>query len=400
MRFNAFVLLSGIERGFKTMELTSEQKMIKEMVGKLAREKIESLSSKADTDGHPSPEIIGCLAKNGLLKMALPEKYGGTEANYTTVALVVEEMARFDASTAMILFVTESLIFILKDWGSEAQKDYFFSKMSSGNKINAFSLTEPNFGSESASIQTKAVLDGDYYVINGNKIFVTNGSIADFILVFVRTGEGRRHKGLSALIVEKDDTPGFSVGKHEEKMGLRGADLSELVFNDAKVPKENLLGGPGKGWDILTGSGADMRAYGPGAMAVGLAQGALDYTIKYSKERIQFGVPISDHQAIRFMLADMAIQIEAARSLLYRSTAFLDSNSEDKKFRSRLVSSTKCFASDVAMRVTTDAVQILGGYGVAPEYHLVRLLNDAMELFPATGTTQIMKIIQAGEILK
>jgi len=221
------------------MDFTDEQKMIKAMVGKLAKDKIEPLVKEADVSGHSSIEIVRLLAKNDLLKMAIPEKYGGIGANYTTIAMVVEEMAKLDASTAMIIFVTQTLIQILKQWGSEEQKDRFFGKMSAGDKINAFSLTEPNYGSESAAIQTKAVLNGDHYVINGTKIFVTNGDIADFVLVFVRTGEGKRHRGLSALIVEKDNTPGFSVGKHEDKFGLRGADLAELIFEEAKVHKNN-----------------------------------------------------------------------------------------------------------------------------------------------------------------
>lgn len=380
------------------MYFTDEQKMIQEMVGKLAKEKIEPLVKEADVKGHSSPEIVRLIAENDLLKMAIPEKQGGIGANYTTIAMVVEEMARVDASTAMILFVTQSLIQILKQWGNEEQKDYFFGKMSSGDKVNAFSLTEPNYGSESAAIQTKAVLDVDHYVVNGTKIFVTNGDIADFILVFVRTGEGDRHRGLSALVVEKG-TPGFSVGKHEDKLGLRGSDLSELIFEDARVPRENLIGQPGKGWDVLISGGADMRAYGPGAMALGLAQGALDYAVDYAKQRVQFGGPLSELQAIRFMLADMSIQVEAARSLLYRTTALMDSASVDKRLRSRLVSSSKCFASDVAMRVTTDAVQILGGYGVMKDYPVERMMRDAKMIQIFDGSNQIQRVIVARNLL-
>ena len=380
------------------MYFTDEQKMIQEMVGKLAKDKIEPLVKEADVKGHSSPEIVRLIAENDLLKMAIPEKQGGIGANYTTIAMVVEEIARVDASTAMILFVTQSLIQILKQWGNEEQKDYFFGKMSSGDKVNAFSLTEPNYGSESAAIQTKAVLDGDHYVVNGTKIFVTNGDIADFILVFVRTGEGERHRGLSALVVEKG-TPGFSVGKHEDKLGLRGSDLSELIFEDARVPRENLIGQPGKGWDVLISGGADMRAYGPGAMALGLAQGALDYAVDYAKQRVQFGGPLSELQAIRFMLADMSIQVEAVRSLLYRTTALMDSASVDKGLRSRLVSSSKCFASDVAMRVTTDAVQILGGYGVMKDYPVERMMRDAKMIQIFDGSNQIQRVIVARNLL-
>ncbi|MFH1242066.1 MAG: acyl-CoA dehydrogenase family protein [Pseudomonadota bacterium] len=338
---------------------TDEQRMIQETVGKLAREKIAHLAGAADQAGRSSPEVLQLLKDNGLLKISLPERYGGIGADHTTIAAVIEEMAKVDASTAMIIFATQTLIMVLRKWGTEGQKESFFGRMSPGDKVNAFSLTEPNHGSESASIQTRAVLDRDSYVVNGTKIFVTNGDIADFVLLFVRTGEGERHKGLSALVVEKDMN-GFSVGKHEDKVGLRGSDLAELVFQDARVPRENLVGEPGKAWHILTTTAADMRAYGPGAMAVGLAQGALDYAVSYARLRVQFGVPISRHQGIRFMLADMSIQIEAARSLLYRTTKFLDSDPPDRNKRSRLTSAAKCFASDVAMRVTVDAVQVLG----------------------------------------
>lgn len=381
------------------MNFTDEQKMIQETVGKLTKDKIEPLVKTADVSGRSSPDIVKLLAENGLLKMALPEAYGGIGANHTTIAMVVEEISRVDASTAMILFATQSLIQILKQWGTEEQKDRYFGKMSSGDKINAFSLTEPNYGSESAAIKTKAVLKGDHYVINGTKIFVTNGDMADFILVFVRTGEGARHKGLSALIVEKDTTPGFSLGKHEDKLGLRGSDLVELIFEDAKVDRSNLLGKPGGGWDILMTGAADMRAYGPGAMAVGLAQGALDYAVSYAKQRVQFGGPISGLQAIRFMLSDMSIQVEAARSLLYRTTALMDAGSDDKRLRSRLVSSTKCFASDVAMSVTTDAVQVLGGYGVMKDYPVERMMRDAKMIQILDGSNQIQRIIVARNLL-
>ena len=380
------------------MDISDEQRMIQEMVRKLARNDVAPLSKKADISGCSSPEIIRILAENGLLRMALPEQYGGIGADHTTIALVVEEMARVDASAAMILFVTQALIKILDQWGSEEQKERFFGKMSSGDKINAFSLTEPNYGSESAAIQTRAVLDGDHYTVNGAKIFVTNGDIADYVLVFVRTGEGERHKGLSALIVEKG-TRGFSVGKHEDKLGLRGSDLVELIFDDARVPSENRIGRPGQGWEILTTGGADMRAYGPGAMATGLAQGALDYAVNYAKQRVQFGKPIGNLQAIGFMLADMAIQVEAARSLLYRTTALMDTGVDNRTLRSRLVSATKCFASDVAMKVTTDAVQVLGGYGVMKDYPVERMMRDAKMIQIFDGSNQIQRRIVAGTLL-
>lgn len=379
-------------------QFTDEQKMIKEMVERLGRDEIGPLTEAADATGYSSPEIVRHLAGNGLLKMSLPTEYGGIDADYTTIAAVVEELAKVDASAAMIVFVNQTVIQILRDWGNEAQKAEFFGRMSSGDKINAFSLTEPGFGSESGSIQTRAVREKEHYVVNGTKIFVSNGDIADFVALMVRTGEGERHRGLSALIVEKG-TEGFLVGKHENKLGLRGIDLAELIFEDARVPKENLVGQRGKGWDILMTTAADFRAYGPGAMAVGLAQGALDYAVTYAKERVQFGVPIANHQAIRFMLADMCIKIEAARSLLYRTTMTMDAGSSMSFSRGRLTSATKCFASDVAMEVTTDAVQVLGGYGVMKDYPVERMMRDAKMIQIFDGSNQIQRVIVAKGLL-
>jgi alkylation response protein AidB-like acyl-CoA dehydrogenase len=338
------------------------------------------------------------MADAGLLVMALPEEHGGIGADFTTTALAVETMARVDASAAMILFVTQCFIHVMRQWGNEEQKNRLFGRMAPGDKINAFSLTEPNYGSESASIQTRAIPEGANYRLTGTKIFVTNGDIADFVLVFARTGEGPKHLGLSAFVVEKGTT-GFSVGKHEDKLGLRGSDLAELIFDNAAVPGRNLVGSPGQGWEILTSGAADIRAYGPGAMAVGLGQGALDYAARYAESRIQFGRPISELQAVRFMLADMCIQVEAARSLLYRTTAFMDSGSKDRDMRTRLISATKCFNSDMAMRVTTDAVQILGGYGVMKDYPVERMMRDAKMIQIFDGSNQIQRVIVAKTLL-
>lgn len=377
------------------IQFTDEQRMIKATIRQLSTDRIAHLAKDADASGHTSPEIVSLLAKIDLLNMALPEKYGGIDADYTTTAAAVEEMAKVDASTAMIVFVNQAVIHILKQWGNEEQKERFFSQMATGDKINAFSLTEPDHGSEAASIQTRAELDGDHYIVNGTKIFVTNGTIADHLLVFVRTGNEEGHRGVSALIVEKD-TPGFALGKREEKLGMRGSDLAELIFEDARVPKQNLVGGPGKGWDILMTAAADMRAYGPGAISVGLSSGAMKLATEYAQQRIQFGKLISELQSIRFMLADMSMQIDAARALLYHTTIYMDSTAPGKnRLRSRLGSSIKCFASDVAMRVTTDAVQILGGYGVMKDYPLERMMRDAKMIQIFDGSNQIQRVIVA-----
>ena len=377
------------------IQFTDEQRMIKATIRQLATEKIAPLAKDADASGHTSSEIVRLLATIDLLNMALPQEYGGIDADYTTTAAAVEEMAKVDASTAMITFVNQAFIHILKQWGNEEQKERFFGQMATGDKINAFSLTEPDHGSEAAEIQTSAELDGDHYIVNGTKIFVTSGTVADHVLVFVRIGTEKGYKGVSALIIEKD-TPGFTVGKREEKLGMRGSDLAELTFKDARVPKQNLVGGPGKGWDILMTAAADMRAYGPGAISVGLSRGAMKMAAEYAQQRIQFGKPISKLQSIRFMLADMSMQIDAARALLYRTTSYMDSTAPGRdRLRSRLGSSVKCFASDVAMRVTTDAVQILGGYGVMKDYPLERMMRDAKMIQIFDGSNQIQRVIVA-----
>ncbi len=380
------------------IHFTEEQKMIQQMVRKLAKEKVEPRAAEIDeTDEFPW-DIAKVFGEHGLLNLVLPEEYGGINAGNTTLCIVIEELSKASAACALMVFTTQGLTNVFVKTANDEQKKRFYPIFGLGNKISAFVLTEPNYGSDAASMQTKAVLNGDSYIFNGNKIFISTGEVADFYLVFARTGPGEKAKGVSAFVIEKG-TPGLSFGKKENKMGLRGNPLVELVFEDAKVPKENLLGERGEGWKILANYGNLMRTWGAASVSLGIAQGALDFAAKYSKERIQFGTPIANFQAIQFMLADMAMLTEAARSLIYRTSGIIDKGTEPTSKIEPMTSMAKCFSSDMAMKVTTDAVQILGGYGYTKDYPLERMMRDAKGVQIFDGTNQIQRIIISRRLL-
>jgi alkylation response protein AidB-like acyl-CoA dehydrogenase len=298
-----------------------------------------------------------------------------------------------------MIFSTQSAIRVIRATGNEAQKKKFFTGFSRGDRLGAFALSEPGYGSDAGNLQTKAVLQGDNYIMNGTKIFTTTGDVAHYYLTFVRTGPGERAKGISAFIVEKG-TSGFTIGKKENKMGLRGSITTELIFEDAVVPKGNRLGKEGEGWRILTEVGNQMRVWGVASVSLGLAEGAYEYALKYAQQRKQFGRPIADFQAVRFMLADMKIGIEATRSLIWRTAMMIDQNLGSKKEQETMVCVSKCFASDMALRVTTDAVQILGGYGYMKEYPVERMMRDAKATQIIDGTNQIQRVIVSRNILR
>ena len=371
---------------------TDEQKMMQEMVRKLVKDKVAPRAAEIDeTDEFPW-DIAKIFGENGLLNLVLPEEYGGVNANNTTLCIVIEEIAKVSPACGLTVFTTQALLNVLVRGGNEEQKKRFYPKFASGDKICAFVLTEPNAGSDAASIQTKAILKDDHYIFNGNKIFISTGEVSDFYLVFAMTRPGERAKGMSAFIVEKG-TNGFSFGKKENKMGLRGNPTVELIFEDAPVPKENLLGEEGQGWKILIEYGNLMRTWGAASTSLGIAQGALEYATEYAKERAQFGRPIASFQAIQFMLADMAILTEAARSLIYRASWMIDQETEPFSRIEPMVSMAKCFTTDAAMKVTTDAVQILGGYGYTKDYPVERMMRDAKGVQIFDGTNQIQRVI-------
>jgi alkylation response protein AidB-like acyl-CoA dehydrogenase len=376
--------------------LTEEQRIMKETVRKLAIEKLEPRASAIDRDGEFPWDILKILGENGLLQLPMPEKYGGIDADTKTLCMVVEELARFCTTSSTLVCIQGSNIKVISKGGNEEQKDRFFKGLSSGDRITAFALTEPGAGSDVGSMKTRAILEGDTYILNGTKCFISCGEVADYIPLFALTDPEKRLKGgVSAFILEKE-TPGFRIGKSEEKMGARGVPASELIFEDAKIPKENLLGEPGEGLNIAL-SAINLTRLTVGSQAIGIAQGALDYAVGYTKQRVQFGKPIATYQGIQFKLADMAIQLEASRSLLYRTAFMADEGDAGVE---GLSSMAKCYASDVAVNVTLEAVKALGGYGYMKEYPVERRMRDAISCLFMEGTGEIQRLNIARYLLK
>ncbi len=375
-------------------QLTDEQRMIQSMVRDFAEKDIKPLAEEIDREERVPTESIRKMGELGLLGMVVPKEYGGSGTDYVSYAIATMEIARVCASTAALLSGANSLnCWPILEYGTEEQKQKYLVPMASGKTYGCFGLTEAGAGSDIGGVRTKAELEGDEYVINGNKLFITSGSIADTLTIFARTGEDPT-RGLSAFLVEKE-AEGFSVGKVEEKLGIRGTPTVELVFEDCRIPKENLLGEEGQGFKIAL-STLDGGRIGIAACAVGVAQGCMELSVQYSKEREQFGQPISNFQAIQWKLADMATQTEAARLLLYRAAA-----KKDRGERYTTESSmAKLFASEIATKIAIDAVQIHGGYGYTKEYAVERFMRDVkvFELFE--GTSEIQRLVIARSLLK
>lgn len=375
-------------------QLTDEQRMIQSMVRDFAEKEVKPLAAEIDREERVPTESIRKMGELGLLGMVVPKEYGGSGTDYVSYAIATMEIARVCASTAALLSGANSLnCWPILEYGTEEQKQKYLVPMASGKTYGCFGLTEAGAGSDIGGVRTKAELEGDEYVINGNKLFITSGSIADTITIFARTGEDPT-RGLSAFLVEKE-TEGFSVGKVEEKLGIRGTPTVELIFEDCRIPKENLLGEEGQGFKIALRT-LDGGRIGIAACAVGVAQGCMELSVQYSKEREQFGQPISNFQAIQWKLADMATQTEAARLLLYRAAA-----KKDRGERYTTESSmAKLFASEIATKIAIDAVQIHGGYGYTKEYAVERFMRDVkiFELFE--GTSEIQRLVIARSLLK
>ncbi|HHU62875.1 MAG TPA: acyl-CoA dehydrogenase [Clostridiales bacterium] len=375
--------------------LTEEQEMIKDLAKRIADEKIAPVALEYDEKGIFPRDIVNILAQSDLCGVYIPEEYGGLGGGIFEMALVVEELSRACGGIALAFAGTGLGIYPVILFGNEQQKEKYLPDIASGKKLAAFGLTEADAGSDAAGIQTTATKDGDYYILNGTKQWITNGGEADIYTVIAATDKTKGSRGFSAFIVEKD-TPGFSFGKKEEKMGIRASATRELIFEDCKIPKENLLGREGMGF-IVAMKTLDRTRPGVAAQAVGIAQGAFDKAVKYSRERHQFGQPISSFQAIQHMLADMAIQIEAARALVYATCRTIDAGAKNFSKESAMC---KVFASDVAMKVTTDAVQIFGGYGYMKEYPVEKMMRDAKITQIYEGTNQIQRNIIALELIK
>ncbi|MBW6515069.1 MAG: acyl-CoA dehydrogenase family protein [Candidatus Cloacimonetes bacterium] len=374
---------------------TEEQLEIREITRKVAEEKIKPVREKYDEEGIFPWDIVEVFAQTDLFAILIPEEYGGISGKVVDLCIVTEELCRVCAGISLSLGASGLGLYPILLSGSEEQKQKFLPAIAEGKRLAAFALTEANAGSDAGAIETTATLDGDHYVLNGTKQWITNGGEAEVYTVFAMTDKTKGARGASCFIVEKD-TPGFSFGKKENKMGIRASATSELIFEDCRVPKENLIGKEGFGFMIAMKTFDKSRPM-VAAQAIGIAQGAYEEAVKYSKERNQFGKPISSFQAIQFMLADMATQIEAARALVFATAKMIDEGS--KKY-SKESAMCKYFASDMAMKVTTDAVQILGGYGYMKEYPVEKMMRDAKITQIYEGTNQIQRSIVASHLLK
>ncbi len=375
--------------------LTEEQEIFRKTIREFAEKEIMPRAQEIDQKGEFPWDIIEKMAALGLMGLPFPEEYGGAGGDAISYAIAVEEIARASGSVAITYSAHISLactpIYL---FGTEEQKRKYLVPLARGEKIGAFGLTEPGAGSDAAAIKTRAVLDGDEWVINGQKIFITNGSVADVVVIAAVTDPAKGKKGISNFIIEKG-TPGFRIGREEDKMGLRGSVTSELIFENCRVPKENLLGQEGEGYKqfLITLDGGRI---GIGAMAVGLGMAALEAAVKYAKERVQFGQPIAEFQAIQWMLADMATELEAARLLVYRAAWLKE---QGRRF-TKEAAMAKLFASEAAVRACYKAIQIHGGYGYTRDYPVERLYRDARLTTIGEGTSEIQRLVIARHILE
>jgi alkylation response protein AidB-like acyl-CoA dehydrogenase len=377
--------------------LTAEQREIRELVRTLARERIAPRAAEIDKTAEFPWDVVELYRENGLFGLMFDEAYGGVGASALMTLIAIEEVSKYCATSGLILAVQELGALGIKLVGSEEQKQRFLPRLASGEWLAAYALTEAGSGSDSAAMTTEARLDGDAYVLNGSKRFITNAGVAHLYVCFAKTDKGAGHGGITAFAVEAD-TPGFQVGRIEPKLGIKGSTTGELFFDGCRVPAGNRLGGEGEGFPLAMRV-LDRSRPGIAAQAVGLAQGATDYALEYAKGRETFGEPIAKHQLVAGMLADMETRCEAARRLLYRCGAVIDSGAEGAEL-TKLSAMTKLFCSDVAMAVTTDAVQVLGGYGYMQEYPVERMLRDAKITQIYEGTNQIQRLVIAREMLK
>ncbi len=374
---------------------SDEEAMILEVVRQLVAEKVAPRAAEIDERGEYPQDIKELFAQNDLLGIPFPAEYGGLGGSFLTYVKVVEEIAKACAASSLIVAVQELGALPILIGGNEAQKRKYIPKVASGEFVAAYALTEAGSGSDAAgSMRTKAEKRGNKYILNGTKIWITQGTVADVICVFAVTDAGKGPGGISAFIVEKS-FPGFNVGKIEKKMGIRGSPTVELVFEDCEVPAENLLGNEGEGFKIAM-KVLDKSRPGIAAQALGIAAGALDYAVQYSKERMAFGKPIGQQQGLQFMLADMKTEVEAARLLVYEAARKCDEGAPDITLWAAMC---KLKAGDVAMAVTVDAVQVLGGYGYSVEYPVERMMRDAKITQIYEGTQQIQRLVIARHLV-
>jgi acyl-CoA dehydrogenase len=375
--------------------LSEEHEMMRKMVREFAEKEVAPTAAERDEKEEFDRSLFEKMAELGLTGIPWPEEEGGVGADFLSYVIAVEELSRVDASVGVTLSAHISLAsWPIHKFGTPEQKERFLRPLAEGKKLGAYGLTEPGSGSDAAGMRTTAVRDGDSYVLNGSKIFITNGGEAEIYVVFALTDPEKKHRGVTAFIVEKG-TPGFSFGKKEQKLGIRSSPTLEILFDNCRIPAENRLGEEGEGFKIAMMT-LDGGRNGIAAQAVGIAQGALDAALAYAKEREQFGKPIAAQQAIQFKLADMATRIEASRLLTYQA-AWLESQGLPYGKASAMA---KLFAGDTAMDVTVEAVQIFGGYGYTREYPVERMMRDAKITQIYEGTNEIQRLVIARHLLK
>jgi alkylation response protein AidB-like acyl-CoA dehydrogenase len=366
--------------------LTDEQKMVRDLARQVADEKIRPVAARYDESGEFPWEIMEALAAMDFFRIYLDAEYGGLGLGTMGLVLVTEELSKACGGISLGFAATALGTYPIILSGSEEQKKKYLPDLASGKKLAAFGLTEPEAGSDVTNMKTTAKKDGDSYVLNGVKHFITNGGVAKIYTIIATTDPSKGSRGASAFIVE-EGTPGFSYGKKEEKMGIRASATCELVFEDCRIPKENLIGKEGSGFSVALRT-LDRSRPGVAAQALGIAQGALDHALAYSRKRVQFGQPVSSFQATQFKFADMGTKIEAARALIYSVARMVDAGARDF---SKEAAMAKLFASDVAMEVTTEAVQIFGGYGYMKEYPIEKYMRDAKITQIYEGTSEIQR---------
>ena len=375
-------------------KLSKEHELLRKMYREFAQNEVKPLAAELDEEERFPKETIPKLAKLGMLGIPFPKKYGGAGGDNLAYAICVEEIAKTCGTTSVIICAHTSLCsYPIYAYGTEEQKMKYLPDLLSGRKLGAFGLTEPGAGTDASGQQTTAVLEGDHYVLNGTKCFITNATEAETFVVFAMTDKSKGNHGISAFIVEKD-FPGFSIGKHEKKMGIRGSATSDLIFEDCIVPKENLLGQEGKGFKIAMGT-LDGGRVGVAAQALGIGEGAIDEAIAYTKERVQFGKRISQFQNTQFQLADMKARADAAQLLVYRAACAKDDGDLKCGFYSSMA---KLVAAEMASDVTRRAVQLFGGYGYTREYPVERMMRDAKITEIYEGTSEVQRMVIASNL--
>jgi alkylation response protein AidB-like acyl-CoA dehydrogenase len=375
--------------------LTDEQRGIRDLVRTLARERIAPRAAEIDESAEFPWDMVELMREHQLFGLAFDEEHGGSGTGSLMLLVAVEEVSRACATTGLVLAVQELSSLALRLAGTDEQKNRYLPRLASGEWIAAYALTEAGSGSDSAAMRTQAKRDGEEYVLNGSKRFITNAGVAGLYTVFAKTDPGGGHAGISCFVVEAD-APGFEVGRLEPKMGIKGSTTGELFFNDCRVPAGNLIGEEGEGFKIAMRI-LDRSRPGIAAQALGIAQGATDYALEYAKSRETMGEPIAEHQLVAGKLADMETRCEAARGLLYKAGLMMD---EDAPGLTKVSAMAKLFCSDTAMDVTTDAVQILGGYGYIKEYPVERMMRDAKITQIYEGTNEIQRLVIAREMVR